>query len=366
MEVTQPSTDVLVVGGGPAGAAAAIAAVRGGARVTLLEREARPRDRPGETLHPGIEPMLDHLGAGSALHAATLARHQGHWVRALGRRHFVAFGRDPQGEWRGFQANRRTLDAGLRECAAAAGALLRTGVGVAGVRRDRDGRVTGVITTAGGVVKARVVIDAAGGRHWLSRQLGLGVRQLSPRYVATYGYATGNGSLRGAEICAEAEFSADAEGWTWVAPVGTNRWHWTRLQFGPVRMPGGWLPPVLAGLQPAGPSRGADMTWRIARHPVGPGWLLAGDAAAVLDPASSQGVLRALMSGFRAGTAASEACREPSREPQSLAAYRAWLHAGVAQEAGILRASYEHLQDGRARRPRAGFGVVRTVRKSPG
>lgn len=42
----------------------------------------------------------------------------------------------------------------------------------------------------------------------------------------------------------------------------------------------------------------------MARAVAGPGWFLAGDAAAVLDPASSHGVLRAVLTGFRAGQVA--------------------------------------------------------------
>ena len=48
--------DVVVVGGGPAGSSAAISCAEAGLRVALLERERFPRDLPGETLPPGVEP----------------------------------------------------------------------------------------------------------------------------------------------------------------------------------------------------------------------------------------------------------------------------------------------------------------------
>ena len=50
-----------------------------------------------------------------------------------------------------------------------------------------------------------------------------------------------------------------------------------------------------------GPARGHDVTWRLSGRPAGPGYFLVGDAAANLDPASSHGVLEALMSGMLAG-----------------------------------------------------------------
>jgi 2-polyprenyl-6-methoxyphenol hydroxylase-like FAD-dependent oxidoreductase len=54
-------TDLLIVGGGPAGAAAAIAARSYALRV-VLERDATARMRPGEAAHHGIEPLLTRLG----------------------------------------------------------------------------------------------------------------------------------------------------------------------------------------------------------------------------------------------------------------------------------------------------------------
>ncbi|CAA9514798.1 MAG: hypothetical protein AVDCRST_MAG67-3023, partial [uncultured Solirubrobacteraceae bacterium] len=64
--------DVAIVGTGPAGAAAAIACARSGLRVALLERSRLPRERPGETLHPGVEAPLRELGVLERVLAAGL------------------------------------------------------------------------------------------------------------------------------------------------------------------------------------------------------------------------------------------------------------------------------------------------------
>jgi len=334
LEVTVRRYDVAVVGGGPAGCAAAISAARTGARVLVLERDTEPRDRPGETLHPGIEPLLEQLGAADALHDATLVRHEGHWVTWGGRRRFEPFGADEHGLWRGFQARRSTLDTGLRACAIRAGAEFREDIAASGVRRGRDGRVVGLVSSTGERIHSGVVIDAAGGRHWLARRLGVGVRRLSPRYMVTYGYAHDCQLTHGPVPPAEPEFEGDADGWTWVAPVGPGRWHWTRLSFGGRCMTREWIPPSLAGLTASGPARGADMTWRMASTFAGPGWILAGDAAAVLDPACSHGVLRALLTGVRSGHLAVDPI------PSACAVYNAWLRAGVEADADGLRKLY--------------------------
>ena len=53
--------DLLIIGAGPAGCAAAISARRRGLTVMMLEASAQPRRVPGETLHPGIEPLFARL-----------------------------------------------------------------------------------------------------------------------------------------------------------------------------------------------------------------------------------------------------------------------------------------------------------------
>src|SRR5215208_5974705 len=102
--------DVVVVGGGPAGSAAALWCVRQGLRVVLLEREQFPRHRPGETLPPGVEPVFAQLEVAEAIAAAGFTRHPGTWVSWDGPRRFDAFGFDSGGSWSGFQAPREELD----------------------------------------------------------------------------------------------------------------------------------------------------------------------------------------------------------------------------------------------------------------
>ena len=212
-------------------------------------------------------------------------------------------------------------------------------------------------------VRAGVVIDAAGGRHWLARTLGLGVERLSPRYIATYGYvrhpesltchaerSEGSAVVRGK--LREPLFTLGPDGWTWIAPLGERGWAWTSLSF-VGRKPRGWRPPALRGLGATHASRGADVTWRMARALAGRGWLIAGDAGAVLDPAASHGVLRAVLSGARAGLAAAGVRRNRAALPAlpaSFAEFDAWFRGGVVRDAEVLRSSYAEAVRGEERR----------------
>jgi flavin-dependent dehydrogenase len=277
---------VAVLGGGPAGSAAAIRCAQAGFDVTLIEAEPFPRYRPGETLHPGVEPLFEQLGVAERVSDAGFLRTPGIRVDT----HFEAYGADETGPWLGFQATRSVLDSILLERAAECGARV---LQPARAREliVRDGRVGGVVTESG-EARADYTLDATGHTRWLARRLGLRDRVYSPRYLAQFGYATGTSqeipSLRRTE-----------DGWLWLAQVGPRLFHWTRL-LTTERFDRTWRPPEFASLRPVGESQARDVTWTRAERLAGPGWFLLGDAAVTLDPASSHGVLRALMSGIMA------------------------------------------------------------------
>jgi flavin-dependent dehydrogenase len=330
--------DVAVIGGGPAGAAAAIGCAEAGLRVVLVERCSFPRLAPGETLHPGVLPVLRRLGVEEEVLSAGFLRHPGHFVSWHGPERFVPFGQDEQGPWLGLQAWRPDFDVLLLTRAG------RLGVEILQPCRPRrallaGGRVAGV-ATACGLVRAAYVVDATGRRQWLSRQLGLPQERRGPRRVAWFGYVEGDCPARAIAPA----LAADATGWTWVARVRPELYQWTRLGRDNQRLARGWLPPDLQGLKPIGPVSGADVTWRISGAAAGPGYFLVGDAAAVLDPASSHGVLRALMSGMLAAHLISAVRRRGGLASVAAAAYQRWLRGWFDHDVqGLTRLYGLHL-----------------------
>jgi 2-polyprenyl-6-methoxyphenol hydroxylase-like FAD-dependent oxidoreductase len=332
---------VAVVGGGPAGYATAIACATAGLRVTVIERAPFPRDRPGETLHPGVEPLLVQLGVAEEVRSAGFLRHEGHWVRWGGAARFERFGGDAGGPWRGFQAWRADFDAILERRARALGVEVRRAAARAPLHAQ--GRVAGVVTSSGRI-DAAVTVDAAGGGHWLARALDVEIDAVGPRRIAWYGYAEGD-----AADCDRApRLVGNATGWTWRARVRPGLYHWTRL----ARRATGRVarPRALAHLAPRGPIRGADVTWRRARRIAGPGWFLAGDAATVLDPAAAQGVLRALASGLLVAHCIAAVRAGTISERRAAGAYDAW----VGRRFGRAVAAMRRLERAAARPPRTG------------
>lgn len=326
--------DVVVVGGGPAGSAAAVTCATAGLDVVLLESSRdEGRHRPGETLHPGVEGVLASLGLGAELAAAGFLRHHGHWVQWGGPPRFQAFGSDQDGLWRGYQAPRDRLDALLLGRARTVGVDVRRPCRAVDALVTR-GRVCGVATEAGDL-RAQRVVDASGHRGWLARRRGLTRVACSPRLVAAYGHVTGNCPARDDAPLLRAE----SNGWTWTARVAAGEYAWVRLDLRS-RDPREQRPDDLAGLTPRGRARAADVTWRLLPECSGPGYLVVGDAAALLDPAASHGVLRALVTGVLAGRTCVALRQSTAAGDAAEAGYRRWVEGCFRRAAARLGALY--------------------------
>lgn len=302
--------------------------------VVLLEREAELRNKPGEALHPGAEPLLAELGIELAdLEAVTGARFGGVWSAWGGPARFEPFGQDEHGPWLGFQVRRRAFERLLLDRAHATGVDVRLGEAAGEPLVDGD-RLLGTSS-----IQAAITLDATGPARWLERKLGLAVVARSLVILARYGYAAGN--------CPERDdaplIEGDREGWIWIARVDDGLYQWVRLDFdGRVRARD-WCPNVLAGLTQARPTQGAEVAWRRATRTTGPGWMLVGDAAASLDPASSHGVLKALMSGVFAARTAAAVLQRGAPESTAARAYHDWLASWFNADVERLATAYRTL-----------------------
>jgi len=329
------TTDVVIVGGGPGGAACAIKCAEAGLRVVLLERDPSGRERPGETLHPGIEPLFIELGIESEILAADFLRHEGHWISWNEPLHFEAFGADERGSWRGFQVWRAEFDAILLRRARSLGVAIKQPCRVLRPLVEK-GRVCGVATSEG-IIRARVVVDASGSRQWLAGQLRLPVLKSSPRLIVRYGYALGELRAPRSETPA---LIADTQGWTWTARVKAETYAWTRLSFENSKPESNWLPESLRSLERRGRTRAADVTWRLAKPSAGFGYFLVGDAASVLDPASSHGILKAIMSGMMAAHLISKTIERKLDEAGAAQSYSHWVQSWFEHDTRRLKEMY--------------------------
>lgn len=328
--------DVVVVGGGPAGSATAIACASRGLHVLLLERDAFANERPGETLHPGVEPLLAQLGISDRLPAVIGARHEGLWIEWGSPRRYEPYGADGDGPWSGMQVSRIDLDSLLLARARELGVDVRQPCAVTAPLL-RGAELKGVMTGEGPIV-ARVVVDGSGRSRWLGRALGIDSPSRSPRLIVRYGYMEGSCPVRDAAPA----LVGDGTGWTWTARVQPGKYQWTRLDFDAVP-DADWLPEEFRELTPLSRSRGADMTWRMSDRAAGPGWFMVGDAAAILDPTSSRGVLKALMSGVMAGHLIASILGNRAPGDEAAQAYHSWISEWFEADVKNMTAFYRML-----------------------
>jgi len=326
--------DVLVVGAGPAGCAAAIRAATHGLRVALIEKANFPRDLPGEALHPDVERLFDELGVAEAVSKADFLRYPG-WVRERsGERTFVPF----EGQFGlgfGYQAWRSDLDSILLNRARRAGVKVVQPASHASVIL-RGGQVAG-IEAGGKAWLCRNLVDASGANRLLSRSLKLRVQDFSPRLVARYAYFRGD-----CDLGVIPELREHPCGWTWLARVQEDCCQCVQLSLATKADP------------PVAPSpfnspdvrfRGADVTWRLVPECAGPGYFLCGDAAAVLDPAASSGVARALSSGMKAADFIAQVTNNEMDTQAGAALYRRWCADQFLDQARQLAARCADLDE---------------------
>lgn len=316
--------DLLILGAGPAGCAAAIQARRAGLDVMMLDTVERPRPTPGETLHPGIEAIFTTLGIRDAVLAARFHRHRGIWIDWDEPSRFEAYGEDASGPWLGFQADRQRLQGILLDAAVALGAELKRPMEPDALVVE-DAGVRGVIV-AGRELRARWTADATGRRAWVARQLRLTEDRCSPPLHARFGWRTDYHDQD-----EEPRLRARPTGWDWRAPLGNGRSAWVA---------------VTVGSQDHAAIAGTDVSWRVHRGSAGPGYFLLGDAAATLDPLSSHGVLRALMGGILCAHRIAANRFHGVTAIEASENFASWMNGQFNHDADALRAIYQRHPDG--------------------
>jgi flavin-dependent dehydrogenase len=312
--------EVLICGGGPAGAIAALSLARRGVRVLLVDRAVFPRDKLcGDTLNPGALSELRAFGLDEGLRRGSMAL-RGMRVTGEG----LDIDADYPGGLTGLGLSRRDLDAALIEAAAAGGAHVQQGVRVRAPLLDEGERrptVRGAILDWRGKTQrmpAIVTIAADGRRSTLGFATGLLRHPPSPRRWAIGAYVEGAEGLgpRG-------EMHIRRDHYIGIAPLVGGRSNVCVVSSldGGMRDPETFLKGAL-NRDPELAARFAHARIDSAVTSMGPlavdassaglpGLLLAGDAAGFVDPITGDGVRLALRGGVLAADVAFAMLEQP-------------------------------------------------------
>ena len=346
--------DVIVVGAGPAGAAAAILLAEHGVAVTLLDRARFPRPKIcGEYLSPEAPRVLDRLGVLKAV--------DGRAVPLAGMRITAPDGTELVGTYRALgrfrpyrehamALPRETLDAILVERARALPIDVREGTRVTDVLLDGD-RVTGVEAVDGAgraqALRAPLVIAADGRASVIAQRLGLR-REHRLRRMALVTY------VAGLEGCRDrGEIFVDPPDYAILNPVAPDRANLSLVV--PLGDAAPWsarletfftararhLPHLarrLAGARLVAPVRAmGPLAYEVAPPRAG-GVLLVGDAAGFFDPFTGEGVFAALRGAELAAETAVRALGAGDCSCAALAGYARARRRAFAGKERVTRA----------------------------
>jgi flavin-dependent dehydrogenase len=313
---------VAVIGSGPAGSTFAARMAQLGHAVVLFEREAFPRRRLGESLSPGVLPLLDVTGARAAVeaagfrpvHAVDVCWDNGEETRE-----------DPAGK--GMIVDRGLFDRLLLEWARALGVRVVQPATVHPLQRPGRRWIVEATSPQGPLtVEADFVVDARGrdGRARTRRWTGT-------RTLALHAYWRGPGLPDGPRI------EAGEDAWYWGVPLPDGVYNTLvfvdarRLRRGvEATLTERFLDllgrsKLMAGCNAAkivaGPTA-IDATSYIDEECASPTSLKIGDAAVALDPLSSSGVQKSIQGALSAAIVANTLLRRPELRDAALRFHR--------------------------------------------
>jgi flavin-dependent dehydrogenase len=355
--------DVIIMGGGPAGASAAALLAEKGRKVVIFEREKFPRYHVGESLLPFAYQPLLRLGLIERMReSAFIKKYSVQFVSASGKasQPFYFFTRYNQDVAQTWQVLRSEFDLMLLDNAREKGVTVLEETVVKELLQT-DGKTTGVrvLDKAGGAAEyyAPMTLDCTGRDAFAAVRKGWRMGDPMLNKLAIWTYYEGARRDEGIDAGGTTVAFVPEKGWFWYIPLHNDLVSVGVVAEGKYLSRDGmkdlekifqrevqqnsWIQKSVATGRQKGPYYVTGEYSYHSRHCASDGLLLLGDALCFLDPVFSSGLMLALKSGVMAADEVDAALTAGDYSAERFSEYGRTIREGVENMRKLVYAFYD-------------------------
>lgn len=332
--------DVAIIGSGCAGAASAFTCVANGLSTVVFTGEDKPTFYPNSdvshSLHEGVLVLAKKLGLFNVFYDSIL--HEFNHVKVQSVLGTVS---EINSNWFGYHICKKKLDKDLKNTLYE-NRKLRTIFGKAKKLTFSNNSYT--IQSNSEAIQAEYIIDASGRAQWLGRLNKLRSKKLSKPTISITARVNRsqlpiNNSFTNCKMEAPEFFFRD-DGWVWRSNDSIECPTWTQLVIPALHRNTSNQLSSAFKIASGQKNRIFDTTWNVYRPLIKNNIFLVGDAGAILDPSSGQGIFNAIVSGINAANCITHSLLQPKNANMHQFAYDSWFYEFILEKARVLSKLY--------------------------